>query len=132
MDIHDLVASKIFWFALAYYFWILVYAVLGIGTILGSGLAATDLLPDGRRKISAGIGALFAAVFGFVQPHTYATAFDIALNALRHVQTDLATGSITPKETGERINRAEDLVHFTYAGVSKNQEGSPSGPKTPP
>jgi hypothetical protein len=124
--IQALLANKIFWFALAYYFWIFVYGVLGLGAILGSGLAATGLMTDGRRQISAGIGALCAAVFGFVQPHTYATAFDIALNTLRHVQTDLATGSITPKEAGEGINRAEDLVHFSYAGVSKNQESGPN------
>jgi hypothetical protein len=128
MDIQTLISQKISTFQHGYYLWIILYGVLGLGSIIGPGLAATPLLREPRSRVAAGIGALCAAVFGFLQPNTYATAFDVALRIVRDAQITYSTGQAKPEDIAARLIDAENLTHFSYSGLqdvaaSKTRDG---------
>src|SRR4051794_17735279 len=98
MDLMQLLNQKISTFQQGYYLWIVAYGFLGLGSIIGSGLAATSFPSVTQRQVAAGIGALCAAVFGFLQPNTYATSFDVALRIARNAQIDLIGGRTNPQD----------------------------------
>ena len=111
------IAAAISRFAMAYYFWIIVYGVLGLGAILGPALAATSFLSEGRSKVAAFLGAGCAAAFGFLTPNVYATSYDVALRIARDLGTDVALKTMSPEDISAQLRAAEALVHFSYSGL---------------
>jgi hypothetical protein len=117
MDLNALLSQKIETFQHGYYLWIIVYGVLGLGSIIFPAVAAFPIFNELRSRIAAGIGALCATVFAFLQPNIYATAFDAALKIARDAQISYATGKSKPEEIAAQLKTAEDITHFSYSAL---------------
>jgi hypothetical protein len=119
VDTAALIADKISTFQSGYYFWIVTYGILGAGAIAGPGLAAMPVFGQNGTKVAAGIGAICAGLFGWLQPNVYATAFDVALKIAREVQISYNPGTVKPDEVIPQLIKAEDLTHFSYSGLQE-------------
>jgi hypothetical protein len=117
MDLNTLLAQKIETFQHGYYLWIGIYGLLGLGSIIFPAVAAFPIFNEVRSRIAAGIGALCATIFAFLQPNTYATAFDMALKMARDAQISYSAGKSTPEQIVAQLINAEDITHFSYSGL---------------
>jgi len=66
-------------------------------------------------KYFAGFGAFAAALFGFLKPNDYATAFDAAIAEIRSLR--FRFDGLTEAQRGERFDTIVRLMAFKYHGV---------------
>jgi hypothetical protein len=106
---------------LYYFIWYIVYALLGVGSIVLPALAALglDLGIDNSSKYFAGLGSLAAALFGFFKPNEYISAFDAAIAELRSLRFEF--DGLTEGERAKRFGDAVRLMAFRYHGLSTSQ-----------
>lgn len=100
-----------------YVLWFTIYASLGIGAIILPGLAAMGLtfgMADGVKYL-AGAGGLCAALYGFIKPNDYASAFDAAIAELRSLRA--RSDLLTEQQRADRLDVCLHLMAFKYQGA---------------
>lgn len=103
--------------ACGYYFWFILYVILGIASVALPSAIAADIWP-GSARIIAGCGALCGAVLAFLKPHEYATAYDAALTELWKLEVKARLGNLTDAEAADGVERAIAKTAFKYGNLA--------------
>ena len=99
-----------------YYFWFIVYVLLGIMSVALPGAAALLHDPE-QARISAGLGAISAAVFAFLRPNELASAYDAAATVAWKAKVRARLGQLTREEAATILNEAIDRAGLKYGGL---------------
>jgi hypothetical protein len=100
-----------------YYFWFAIYIILGVATIALPGIAAMGFADPTITKLLAGSGALASAVFAFLKPHEYATAYDAAATAAWKAALRARMGQLPDADALKILSDAIDKTMFKYGGL---------------
>jgi len=81
------------------------------------GVAATQFVEPSTAKLLAGLGALAGAIFAFLKPHEYATAYDAAATAAWKAAVSARLGQLSEADAAIVLGQAIDKTMFKYGNL---------------
>ena len=114
----DVTASTLSVMARGYYFWFILYFVLGAICIALPLAITADIWPDCAKKIAAA-AAFASAIFTFLRPHEFATAYDAAATSVWKAKVRARLGQLTEAEAAAILQDAIDKTTFKYGNLRK-------------
>jgi hypothetical protein len=100
-----------------YYFWFVVYILLGIASIALPGAAAVLVIDTAELKLFAGLGAVAAALFTFLRPHEQAAAYDAAIIIAWKAKVQARMGLLSEKDAASELEKAIDKTALKYGNL---------------
>jgi hypothetical protein len=108
---------------IGYYFWFILYVLLGIASIALPGVAAAVLQDPNDVKTYAGLGAIAAAVFAFLRPHDQASAYDAAAIIAWKTKVQARLGLLTQEDTASQLQKAIEKAGLKYGNLPHGSPG---------